>query len=585
VFRFAGFELDQERAELRGPDGAAIKLRPKTFEMLRLFAANAGRVLSKQELMEAVWPNVHVGEDSLFQCIREIRAALRDDQRQMIKLVSGRGYLFEAQVSAVEAPIAPTGPDAATPDQAGRVEPPANVAALALAGAGAGLAKSQRHLFGLRGPAAVAAAAGLCVIVGLTVAASAFRPNLIFKRTPPTVAVMPIVDASDDRHGAAMAAGVTDRLVDGLAKIDNIRVVAPRSGAAAPEPASAPSAPADFALHGELQRGPQSWTLQARLIRTATGEVQSVAAVSVSINEPDGQLQQSRLAAGAGDPLARRLNALLEAGTQPAAANGSSPPGSAKVTIEQAAASINQTTRERFAVAQAMLEKALAAEPDSVDLQVALAALQLRGIMMVWYGPAESAAAEGNARALLERALRAKPNYIPVLEAYCRFLAATNQFVDSLVACARTLSFDPWNGLALYHVGLAQIFLGRFEDALATFEQADRFDTPEVSRWTWLLGAGWANAFMGRNEDALPWLQRSIAITPASGRSHMLLAAVYQRLGRPDEAKAAMKMGLEIRPGTTALNMAPPSKNASPVYLDASRRSIASMVEAGLPER
>ena len=124
MFRFAGFELDQERAELRGPDGAAIKLRPKTFEMLRLFAANAGRVLSKQELMEAVWPNVHVGEDSLFQCIREIRAALRDDGRQMIKLVSGRGYLFAAQVSAIEARIAPTGPNAATSDQAGRIEPP-----------------------------------------------------------------------------------------------------------------------------------------------------------------------------------------------------------------------------------------------------------------------------------------------------------------------------------------------------------------------------------------------------------------------------------------------------------------------------
>ena len=53
--RFAGFELDDERAELRGPDGTPIRLRRKTFEMLRLFAANPGRVLSKPELMEAVW--------------------------------------------------------------------------------------------------------------------------------------------------------------------------------------------------------------------------------------------------------------------------------------------------------------------------------------------------------------------------------------------------------------------------------------------------------------------------------------------------------------------------------------------------
>ena len=107
MLRFSGFELDRQRAELRRPDGGTIKLRPKTLEMLRLFAANSGRVLSKQELMEAVWPNVHVGEDNLFQCIREIRTALGDDKRQMVRVISGRGYLFEAEVTEVAAPAAP----------------------------------------------------------------------------------------------------------------------------------------------------------------------------------------------------------------------------------------------------------------------------------------------------------------------------------------------------------------------------------------------------------------------------------------------------------------------------------------------
>ena len=65
----------------------------------------------------------------------------------------------------------------------------------------------------------------------------------------------------------------------------------------------------------------------------------------------------------------------------------------------------------------------------------------------------------------------------------------------------------------------------------------------------------------------------------------MLLAAAYQRLGRPNEAKAALAKGLELRPGTTALNIAPPTRNASPVFLEASPRIIQSMVEAGLPER
>ena len=56
VLRFADFEFDRRRAELRGPDGKTIRLRSKPFHMLGLFADNAGRIVSKQELMEAVWP-------------------------------------------------------------------------------------------------------------------------------------------------------------------------------------------------------------------------------------------------------------------------------------------------------------------------------------------------------------------------------------------------------------------------------------------------------------------------------------------------------------------------------------------------
>jgi tetratricopeptide (TPR) repeat protein len=286
-----------------------------------------------------------------------------------------------------------------------------------------------------------------------------------------------------------------------------------------------------------------------------------------------------------GHPLALRINALLDSGSR-TVANGRDPPSdSAEVVIQQATASIMQTTRDRFAMAQTMLEKAIAADPDNADLAIALAALQLRGVQMVWYTPTESTAATTNARAILERALKNRPASIPVLEAYCRFLNATNEFVDSLVACARTMSFDPWNGLALYHIGLAQLQLDRFEDALASFKQADRFDTPRVSRWTWQLGVGMAYVFMGRSADALPWLQSSIAITPASGRSYMLLAAAYHDLDRPTEAKEAMDKALKLRPGSNVGNVKLPSKNESPGYLAAAERVEQAFVAAGLPER
>jgi DNA-binding winged helix-turn-helix (wHTH) protein/Tfp pilus assembly protein PilF/TolB-like protein len=582
ALRFAGFELDQQRAELRGPDGEAIKLRPKTLAMLALFATNAGRVLSKKDLMDAVWPNVHVGEDSLFQCIREIRKALGDDQRQLIKLVSGLGYLFDAEVleaqvleaQVLEAELSEAEPSVGSATAGAQV--PLPVAAPLPEEVIAPEFAPPRRRFGLRGRVAFAVV-GLGAVFGLAIAATISGPARIFGDGQPTIAVLPI--ASDD-DSAGVAANVTTGLVDGLAKIDNIRVVTSQFVVKASD-----GPQADFVVSGELRKSESSWEVRARMTRPATGEVVWTEPVSVAADNSELSLQQSRLTAGIGHPLALRISVLLNSHARAAATDGGSPPGSAKVVIEQATASIMQTNRERFTTAQTMLEKALAGDPDNVDIAVALAALQLRGIQMVWYSTADSAAAETNAKSILERALRVAPSNIPVLEAYCRFLNATNEFVESLVACARTLNFDPWDGMALYHIGLAQLQLGRFEDALATFKQADRFDTPQVSRWTWRLGVGLTYLLMGHSKDALPWLRESIAITPASGRSYMLLAAAYQDLGQPAEAKTAMEKALALRPGSNLSNVSLPRKNSSPVFLAASERNGQLLVAAGLPER
>lgn len=566
MLRFAGFELDRQRAELRGPDGEAIKLRPKTLSMLTLFATQAGRVLSKQDLMEAIWPNVHVGDDSLFQCIRELRIALGDDRRQIIKLVSGHGYLFSAEVSEEPDTLAPEpstlspapDPEPALADQARPTELPA---------------RARRFSWW----AVSALAATACIIlVGLGISIMRDVPPPITGLGLTTIAVTPITTA--DGNLAVTAADVTMRLSDGLAKIDNIRVAAPQANAAA----SATIKP-DFVVSGELQKRDGAWELRARMTRVATDEIMWTAPMSLAADDSELSLQQSRLAAGVGEPLAQRINALINAEARPAGDPASA--GRANVVIAQAMASIAQTSRERFAASEAMLTKALADDTDNVDLAVALAGLQLRGVQLVWYTPAESAAAEVNARAILERGLKHRPSYLPTLEAYCRFLNATNQFVESLVACARVLSFDPWSGVALYHIGLGQDQLGRFDEALAAFMQADRYDTPRTQRWTWRLGAGLTYLLMGRSEDALPWLQSSIAITPASGRPHMLLAAAYLDLGRTDEAKAAMQTAISMRPSSTLANVMLPQKNTSAAFIKASGWIWRAFVTAGLPER
>jgi TolB-like protein/Tfp pilus assembly protein PilF len=95
VIRFHGFALDPGRGTL-ARDGEVIRLRAKSFELLSYLALNAGRVVPKSELLTAVWRDAVVTEDSLTQCIKDIRQALGPCGRTTVRTVSRRGYLFES---------------------------------------------------------------------------------------------------------------------------------------------------------------------------------------------------------------------------------------------------------------------------------------------------------------------------------------------------------------------------------------------------------------------------------------------------------------------------------------------------------
>lgn len=98
ILYFGEFALDLTRGCLqRGQD--QIKLRPKSFEVLKYLVDNNGRLISKDELIRAIWAGTAVGDDSLVQCLKDIRRALHDESQQIIKTVHGRGYIFDAKVT------------------------------------------------------------------------------------------------------------------------------------------------------------------------------------------------------------------------------------------------------------------------------------------------------------------------------------------------------------------------------------------------------------------------------------------------------------------------------------------------------
>src|SRR5580658_5472633 len=98
--RFGDFELDAaERTLTRG--GLPVAVSPKAFDLLALLAEQPGKLRSKQDLLDSIWPDTAVEEATLGRHISDLRRALGGDQ-QYIETVTRHGYRFLAEARACE---------------------------------------------------------------------------------------------------------------------------------------------------------------------------------------------------------------------------------------------------------------------------------------------------------------------------------------------------------------------------------------------------------------------------------------------------------------------------------------------------
>ena len=174
--RFQFFALDLERLSVHAPSGQ-VDLRPKSFEVLRYLAEHAGRVVTKDEVIKAIWPDVTVTDDSLARCISDVRRALGDERQRIIKTIPRRGYLFDVPVSPADATEDATDEDLPTkPSSRAGLDP---------------------------------------------------RPETAFSLPDkPSIAVLPFVSLSADPGQEYFADGITEDIITGLSKLRNLFVIA-----------------------------------------------------------------------------------------------------------------------------------------------------------------------------------------------------------------------------------------------------------------------------------------------------------------------------------------------------------------------
>ena len=104
LYRFGQFVLDPGRRTLSRAD-SPVSLTPKAFDVLLFLVQNPNRLVTKEELLQAVWGDTFVEEGNLTQYISHLRKALGDNSEdtRLIVTIARKGYQFTARVTVVAA--------------------------------------------------------------------------------------------------------------------------------------------------------------------------------------------------------------------------------------------------------------------------------------------------------------------------------------------------------------------------------------------------------------------------------------------------------------------------------------------------
>jgi TolB-like protein/DNA-binding winged helix-turn-helix (wHTH) protein len=277
-YAFAGFTLDPARQVLRGPEGE-IRLRPKSYSLLLYLVRHQGRLATRQELHEALWGHLAVTDDSLTQCLVEIRRALGKDGRRIVQTVPRRGYLFEAPVTRLPADDLQDSGSSATVRVAeeDRAADAGDDREVDLPASGSPPPSPRGALLTTGILAATAVAAMLVVwMAAHREPVAPGSPDPVVQRLPNSIAVLPFVDMSADKDQEYFGDGIAEEILNLLAQSPGLKVVARTSSftfknQSADIPTISRQLGVTHVLEGSVRNSGNRMRITAQLITAADG--------------------------------------------------------------------------------------------------------------------------------------------------------------------------------------------------------------------------------------------------------------------------------------------------------------------------
>ena len=542
ILKFDRFELNPNTANLSCA-GQDISLRPKSFDLLLYLARNPGRVVAKDELIQFIWPNIFVTDNSLAQCISDIRVALADDAQTILKTVARRGYLFAATVIEID-----EGP-ALHPAQAQpRAEHPGEHIPAQI------LPDRASRKTNLRRPRIYVAlfVAGLAILAATGTAwwssgrlsdpsgsadGTAVRPARL------SIAVLPFVTLGDLNAGDYFARGLTEDITTALGRFSELTVLSIKAVLPYQEKTLNPQGigrelKVRYIASGSIRWSPERIRITIQLTNTADGTLlwadqydqdpASIFAIQDDI---------IRRIAGA---LAVRLTNVEQARV------AAKPPGSLQAydLVLRGRDLLSRLTRSATSEARQAFERAIELDPSYAPAHIGLGNVDLRGIHHGWTSDPTTALERAKSHA--HKAIAAdefNPHAHALLGRIYARLREYDRAVDALKRAIALNPSDPDNSAGL---GDALLWSGDAKGAITALEFADQID-PQLSTQD-LFNLGAAYFLTDDHARAAHVFERAAARNEANPFIHAMLAAIYQDAGRPEKARLAFAEMRRLNP-------------------------------------
>jgi adenylate cyclase len=514
---------------------ASATLRPQSLSVLKFLAERPGAVVAKDELMAAIWPGIAVTDDSLVQCVTEIRKALGDDAHMVIKTVPKRGYVFEAGVRA------------------------------------AGPGRRNWHWL----------AAALCGVFILAAALFIWPSANTPAPREPSIAVLPFVNMSGDPAQDHLGPGIAEDIITMLSSYPTLRVVSRTSSFVYDKPVKVQEVGQDlnvnYVIEGSVRRAGEKVRVSAQLIDAATGD--HVWADRYDEEGGDVATLQNAVADQIYNTLAGFRGEIQK--KEMVESWNKSGPGLAEYDYMQRGHQLwFRFTKEDNAKARAIWQEGLAKFPNSavmrakvgisywVDVDFGWSDDPWRDTELAWKFAKEAEAIQNKSR------LAAMLTHCVLAWTYQRHEGDFERSAIEAEAGVALIPHDPW---MLNIFAGVMVNTGRTDQAIAWMEEALRRDASPTD--TYFGNLALAYYFANRPADAVTQFQKMRDPWKTN------LAAAYVRLGNPNEARALIAKHLEEVPDWSLQKEAVYPTGKQPQYakplLDA---YLADLAKAGLPE-